>query len=70
MSAIPATKKYVSALEDTQKALAEANKAGTPNISRTDGMSIAWRDSKHPILGTVFGPNKKIFIGTGAARAL
>lgn len=70
MSAIPATKKYVSALKDTQKALAEANKARTPNISRTDGMSIAWRDSKHPILGTVFGPNKKIFIGTGAARAL
>lgn len=70
MSAVPEAKKYVDSLIDTQKALAQAKKVGIPNISRTDGMSIAWRDSKHPVLGTIFGPNKKIFIGTSAARAL
>lgn len=70
MSAVPEAKKYVDSLLDTQKALAQAKKVGIPNISRTDGMSIAWRDSKHPVLGTIFGPNKKIFIGTSAARAL
>ena len=72
MSKVPEAKKYLSKLDDTRNALADAANAATDarNISKLEGIDLAIRDSKHPVLSTVFGPNKKIFIGAGVARAL
>lgn len=70
MSKVPEAKKYVDSLLDTQKALAKAKKAKTPNISLTDGISIAWRDGNNSILRTALWPSKKLVLGTGIAKAL
>lgn len=72
MSKVPEAKKYLSKLDDTRNALADAANAaaGTRNISKLEGIDLASRESNHPILSTIFGPNKKIFLGIGATRAI
>lgn len=70
MSKVPEAKKYVDSLLSTQKALTKAKRAKTPNMSLTDGMSIAWRDGNNSILRTALWPSKKLVFGPGIVKAL
>ena len=70
MCNVPEAEKYVSALDTARKTLAQAQTEAKDalKISTKDGMSLAWRDSNHPWLSSIFGPNKKTAALFGLTR--
>ena len=67
---VPEAKKYVSALDTARETLTKAQIEARDalKVSTRDGISLAWRDSRHPWLSSTFGPNKKTAALFGLAR--
>lgn len=70
MYKVPEAKKYVSALDTARETLTKAQIEARDalKVSTRDGISLAWRDSRYPILSSIFGPSKKTAALLGLTR--